>query len=192
VEARDRLEVARSLGTPGWIELQRGDITMIAVEAIVNAANAYLAGGGGVDEAIHLAAGPEIDDELRSRYRACPTGSAVLTGPGRLGDHGVRWIVHAVGPIWRGGDDGEEALLRSAYESSFRLAEAAGARSVAFPAISAGIFGYPIDRAATVALGAVQAAVAQAQSIDRVVFVLFSARTFEAFEKALRDLSQKR
>ncbi len=189
VEARDRLEVARSLGTPGRIELQRGDITMIAVDAIVNAANQALAGGGGVDGAIHRAAGPEMAAELRSRYRGCPTGSAVITAPGRLADHGVRWVVHAVGPIWRGGHDGEEQLLRSAYETSFRLAEEAGARSVAFPAISAGVYGYPLAGAATVALRTVRDSLSRAQSIERVVFVLFGGDTFDAFGRALRELA---
>ena len=191
VEARDRLEVARSLGTPGRIELQRGDITMIAVDAIVNAANQALAGGGGVDGAIHRAAGPEMAEELRSRYRGCPTGSAVITAPGRLADHGVRWVVHAVGPIWRGGHDGEEQLLRSAYETSFRLAEEAGARSVAFPAISAGVYGYPLAGAAAVALRTVRDCLARAQSIERGVFVLFGSDTFDAFGRALRELAAR-
>jgi O-acetyl-ADP-ribose deacetylase (regulator of RNase III) len=192
MEARDRLEVARSDGTPAWIELQRGDITMIAVDAIVNAANRALAGGGGVDGAIHRAAGPEMAAELRSRYHGCPTGSAVITGSGRLADHGVRWVVHAVGPIWRGGWDGEEALLQFAYKTSFRLAEEAGARSVAFPAISAGVYGYPLTGAAAVALRTVRDSLARADSIERAVFVLFGGDTFDAFEGALRDLAKKR
>jgi O-acetyl-ADP-ribose deacetylase (regulator of RNase III) len=191
MEARDRLEVARSGRTPGWIELQRGDITMIAVDAIVNAANQALAGGGGVDGAIHRAAGPEMADELRSRYHGCPTGSAVITGSGRLGDHGVRWVVHAVGPIWRGGHDGEEDLLRSAYKTSFLLAEDAGARSVALPAISAGVYGYPLAGAAAVALRTVRDCLVRAESIERAVFVLFSTDTLEAFERALRELTPR-
>lgn len=189
MEAHDRLGVARSGGAPGWIELQRGDITMIDVDAIVNAANQALAGGGGVDGAIHRAAGPAMAVELRSRYRGCPTGSAVITASGRLAEHGVRWVVHAVGPIWRGGHDGEEDLLRSAYKTSFRLAEEAGARSVAFPAISAGAYGYPLTGAAAIALRTVRDSLARAESIERAVFVLFSGDTFEAFERVLRELA---
>jgi O-acetyl-ADP-ribose deacetylase len=191
MEARDRLEVAGAGGTTRWIELARGDITMIAVDAIVNAANQALAGGGGVDGAIHRAAGAEMALELRSRYRGCPTGSAVITGPGRLGDHGVRWVVHAVGPIWRGGHDGEEGLLRSAYQTSFRLAEEAGARSIAFPAISAGVYGYPLAGAAAVALRTVRDSLARAESVERAVFVLFGGDTFAAFETALRELAPR-
>ncbi len=191
MEARDRLEVARSGGAPGWIELMRGDITTIGVDAIVNAANRALAGGGGVDGAIHRAAGPEMAAELRSRYPGCSTGSAVITASGRLADHGVRWVVHAGGPIWRGGHDGEEDLLRSAYRTSFRLADEAGARSVAFPAISAGVYGYPLPGAAAVALRAVRDSLALSESIERAVFVLFGGDTFEAFERALGGLAPR-
>jgi O-acetyl-ADP-ribose deacetylase (regulator of RNase III) len=189
VESRDHLEVTRPAGTPAWIELQQGDITTIRVDAIVNAANEYLAGGGGVDGAIHRAAGPELKAELRARYRGCPTGSAVITGAGRLEEHGVKWIVHAVGPIWRGGRLGEAELLRSAYETSLHLADQAGARSVAFPAISAGIYGYPLDQAAAIALAAVSDGLARAHTTERAVFVLYGPETFEAFERALRDLA---
>lgn len=191
MEGRDRFEVTKLAGTPAWIELEKGDITTIRVDAIVNAANEYLAGGGGVDGAIHLAAGPEIDQELRERYRGCPTGSAVITGAGRLGEHGVKWIVHAVGPIWRGGGLGEPELLRSAYERSLHLADQAGARSVAFPAISAGIYGYPVNQAASIALAAVRDGLARAHTAERAVFVLFGPDTFEAFRRALRDLAAK-
>ena len=123
--------------------------------------------------------------------RRAGSGSAVITAPGRLADHGVRWVVHAVGPIWRGGHDGEEQLLRSAYETSFRLAEEAGARSVAFPAISAGVYGYPLAGAAAVALRTVRDCLARAQSIERGVFVLFGSDTFDAFGRALRELAAR-
>jgi O-acetyl-ADP-ribose deacetylase (regulator of RNase III) len=189
VETHDRLEVTKLGGAPAWIDLVKGDITTIRVDAIVNAANEYLAGGGGVDGAIHRAAGPELRAELRERYRGCPTGSAVITGPGRLEEHGVKWIVHAVGPIWRGGGLGEPELLRSAYERSLHLADQAGARSVAFPAISAGIYGYPVDRAASIALDAVRDGLARAHTAGRAVFVLFGPDTFETFRRALRDLA---
>jgi O-acetyl-ADP-ribose deacetylase len=191
MDTRDRLEVPRYVGPPASIDLQRGDITLIAVDAIVNAANQELAGGGGVDGAIHRAAGPEMATELRARYRGCPTGSAVITGSGRLAEHGVRWVVHAVGPRWRGGTQDEEALLRSAYEKALHLADQAGARTVAFPAISAGVYGYPLDAAASVALRAVRDGLAQAHAIERAVFVLFSHDTLDAFERALRDLASQ-
>lgn len=191
VESRDRLELTKLAGTPAWIELEQGDITKICVDAIVNAANQALAGGGGVDGAIHHAAGPALKTELRERYRGCPTGSAVITGAGRLQEHGVKWIVHAVGPIWRGGGLGEAELLRSAYERSLHLADQAGARSVAFPAISAGIYGYPVSQAASIALAAVRDGLARAHTAERAVFVLFGPDTFEAFRRALRDLAAK-
>ena len=191
MESRDRLEVTKLAGSPAWIELQRGDITTIRVDAIVNAANQKLGGGGGVDGAIHHAAGPELKAELRARYRGCPTGSAVITGAGRLEAGGVKWIVHAVGPIWRGGGLGEAELLRSAFETSLHLADQAGAQSVAFPAISAGIYGYPVEQAAAIALAAVRDGLARAHTTERAIFVLFGPETFEAFRRALHDLTAK-
>ena len=189
MERRDRLEVARPFGAPAWIELVLGDITTVRADAIVNAANQELAGGGGVDGAIHRAAGPDLMAELRSRYRGCPTGSAVITGSGRLAEHGVRWVVHAVGPIWRGGRLGEEELLRAAYGTALHLADQAGAGTVAFPAISAGIYGYPLDLAASVALRAVRDGLTQARTVERATFVLFDRGTLGTFERALEDLA---
>jgi len=183
-----RIELTNAAGAAAWIELLAGDITTVRVDAIVNAANRELAGGGGVDGAIHRAAGSELANELRARYDGCPTGSAVVTGPGRLAEHGVKWVVHAVGPIWRGGNRGERELLTSAYATALRLADEAGARSVAFPAISAGVYGYPIDRAAAVGLRAVRHGLTRAHSIERAVFVLFGADALCAFEQALRSL----
>jgi O-acetyl-ADP-ribose deacetylase (regulator of RNase III) len=191
MEQPDRLEVVRPAGAAAWIELELGDISTVRADAIVNAANQELAGGGGVDGAIHRAAGPELMAELRSRYRGCPTGSAVITGSGRLAEHGVRWVVHAVGPVWRGGGLGEEQLLRSAYGRSLDLANQAGARTVAFPAISAGIYGYPLDRAASVALRAVRDDLAQARTVERAIFVLFDRSALGAFEQALEDLAAR-
>ena len=133
------------------IELALGDITAETTDVIVNAANALLAGGGGVDGAIHRAGGPSILEECRA-IGGCPTGEARITGAGRL--H-ARWVVHAVGPIYRGGRSGEAEQLASAYRSSLRLAAEAGARSVAFPSISTGAYSYPIDEAARIALAAV-------------------------------------
>jgi O-acetyl-ADP-ribose deacetylase (regulator of RNase III) len=191
VEYAHSLLVSKPAGAPASIELRRGDITTISADAIVNTANQELAGGGGVDGAIHLAAGPELAAELRSRYRGCPTGGAVITSSGRLAEHGVKWIVHAVGPVWRGGKQDEEMLLRSAYQKALHLADQAGARTVAFPAISAGVYSYPLDAAASVALRAVRDGLTQAHGIERAVFVLFSGDTLEAFERALRDLVEQ-
>jgi O-acetyl-ADP-ribose deacetylase (regulator of RNase III) len=184
-----KLTVGRSGRTSATIELERGDITLVRVDAIVDAANSELAGGGGVDGAIHRAAGPELMAELRSRYQGCPTGSAVITASGRLAERGVSWVIHAVGPIWRGGRAEEAAHLRSAYRTALRLADEAGARSVAFPAISCGVYGYPLDMAAEVALRSVRDGLASAGTVERAVFVLYDDGTHEAFRRALADLS---
>jgi O-acetyl-ADP-ribose deacetylase (regulator of RNase III) len=136
------------------VRLVAGDITSVSVDAVVNAANSALAGGGGVDGAIHAAAGPSVMAELERRYEGCPTGSAVITDAGNLP---ARHIIHAVGPIWRGGSHDEAALLRDAYTASLDLVAEAGDRSVAFAAISCGVYGYPLDEAAEVALSSVRA-----------------------------------
>jgi O-acetyl-ADP-ribose deacetylase (regulator of RNase III) len=171
------------------VRLMAGDITRVTVDAVVNAANSQLAGGGGVDGAIHRAAGPTVMAELRSRYggRGCPTGGAVLTSAGNLP---ATVIVHAVGPIWHGGGHGEAALLDSAYRSSLDRAAEAGARSVAFPAISCGAYGYPVDQAAEVALRAVRSWLAShdGSPVDEVVFVL-RGDTLGPFEDALGELT---
>jgi len=167
------------------LAIVRGDITRIRADAIVNAANSALAGGGGVDGAIHRAGGPSIMAELRERYggRGCPTGSAVITG---AGDLPARWVIHAVGPIWRGGGSGEADLLASAYRSSLALAEEAGARTVTFPAVSCGIYGYPLDEGARIAVDTVAAHLGEAAtSVERATFVLFSADAYAAFKAAL-------
>ncbi len=168
------------------LAIVRGDITLIPANAIVNAANSALAGGGGVDGAIHRAGGPAIMAELRSRYgadRHCPTGSAVITGAGQLP---ARWVIHAVGPIWRGGGAGEAELLASAYRTSLQLADERSARSITFPAISCGVYGYPLDEGARIALEAVRDYLAGASTgLERATFVLFSDDTFQAFELAL-------
>ena len=170
------------------IRLVQGDITRTEVEAIVNAANSGLAGGGGVDGAIHRVGGPAVMADLIRRYgpdRHCPTGSAVVSDAGALP---ARIVVHAVGPIWRGGGAGEAEQLASAYRTSLDLVAREGARSVAFPSISTGIFGYPVDLAAGVALQAVDAWVAEhPDALDTVTFVLFSTESLEAFERASRS-----
>lgn len=179
------LSIARSDGSVARLVLTRGDITRFLADALVNAANSELAGGGGVDGAIHNAAGPELMAELQARYRGCPTGSAVITGSGRLAERGIRHVIHAVGPIWRGGGRGEAEQLASAYRSALELARESGARSVAIPAISCGAYGYPLDAAATIALDAVAYELETPGSPDLAAFVLRSNEAAAAFERAL-------
>lgn len=166
------------------IELVQGDITTVAADAIVNAANSSLRGGGGVDGAIHRAGGPSILAECR-RLGGCPTGEAKVTGGGRLP---ARYVIHAVGPIWRGGTGGEAELLASAYRSSLARADELSLRSIAFPSISTGAYGYPVDQAARVALETVRRLLASGGSVEKVSFVLFDARTLAAYESALTEL----
>lgn len=168
--------------------LRQGDITLQTVDAIVNAANSSLMGGGGVDGAIHRAGGPDIMRELRTirdRQGGCPTGEAVITRAGLLR---ARHVVHTVGPVWQGGATGEANLLRSAYLSSLRLAAAHGARTIAFPSISTGVYGYPIERAAPVALGAVREYALKHGQFNEIRFVLFSDRDFQVYRQALEQL----
>ena len=146
------------------------DITTLAVDAIVNAANERLTGGGGVDGAIHRAAGPELLAACR-RLGGCPTGEARITGGYRLR---ARRVIHSVGPVWRGGGHGEAELLASAYRAALSLAEANGLKTIAFPAISTGVYGYPGDRAAPVAVNAVANFCAHGTAIEQVVFCCFS------------------
>jgi O-acetyl-ADP-ribose deacetylase len=167
------------------LQIVIGDLTRERVDAIANAANAALQGGGGVDGAIHAAAGPELLGELRRRYPdGTPAGSAVATSGHRLP---ARWVLHAVGPIWRGGEQGEPELLASAYRSCLTLADELGARSLAFPAISLGIYGYPIDDGARVALRTVAAHLDGQTGLEVVRFVLRDA-TYPAFAAALAEL----
>ncbi len=164
------------------IEILRGDITKLEVDAIVNAANSGLRGGGGVDGAIHRAAGPELHEACR-RLDGCPTGSAVLTPGFKLP---ARFVIHAVGPIWRGGIAGEAAQLRGAYEASFARAREQGSiRSIAFPAISAGVYGYPKDQAARIALEAMKRHEAE---FDRVIACVFDQETEAIYRQALLEM----
>jgi O-acetyl-ADP-ribose deacetylase (regulator of RNase III) len=168
------------------VELELGDIITQDVDAIANAANSALRGGGGVDGAIHRAAGPGLLAELRDRHPGgTPTGTAVATEGHRLP---ARWILHAVGPVWRGGGQGEEEELAGAYRSCLRLADELGARSVAFPAISMGIYGYPGPEGARVAVRTVAEHLGGATGVELVRFVLFSDETFELFAAALEEL----
>jgi O-acetyl-ADP-ribose deacetylase (regulator of RNase III) len=169
------------------LQLEVGDITRERVDAVGNAANSALRGGGGVDGAIHAAAGPALLDELRDRYPdGTPTGTAVATG-----GHGLpaRWVLHAVGPIWRGGSQGEAELLASAYRSCLSLADELGAGSLALPAISLGIYGYPVDEGARVALQTVARHLAGDTKLELVRFVLRDS-TFPAFAAALAELER--
>jgi O-acetyl-ADP-ribose deacetylase (regulator of RNase III) len=169
------------------IELVLGDITRERVDAIANAANQALRGGGGVDGAIHRAAGPGLLEELRRRYPdGTPTGTAVATG---AHDLPARWVLHAVGPVWRGGNAGEEELLASAYRSCMRLADELGARTVAFPAVSMGIYGYPPPEGARVAVRSVAEHMRGETQIEVARFVLFSEETYELFTDALGEIS---
>jgi O-acetyl-ADP-ribose deacetylase (regulator of RNase III) len=172
------------------LALAVGDIAAFEADALVNAANAALAGGGGVDGAIHRAAGPSVMADLRRNHPGgTPTGSAVLTSAGRLP---ARWVVHAVGPIWRGGTSDEPTLLASAYRSALELAAGVGARSAALPAISAGIYGYPVDQAARIGLETARDHLTGETTIEQATFVLYSAETFAIFETELDRLAAGR
>jgi O-acetyl-ADP-ribose deacetylase (regulator of RNase III) len=167
------------------LELVRGDITVQHVDAIGNAANAALAGGGGVDGAIHRAAGPDLLGELRRRYpNGTATGTAVATDGYRLP---ARWVLHAVGPVWAGGARDEARLLTEAYRSCLRLADELGARSLALPAISMGVYGYPADAGARIAVATVLEHLAGSTIIELVRFVLRDP-TWQPFAGALEEL----
>jgi O-acetyl-ADP-ribose deacetylase (regulator of RNase III) len=172
------------------IELVQGDITEQAVGAIVNAANSSLMGGGGVDGAIHQAAGPEllreccrIAEEKRSRGQSpCPAGEAVITGAGRLL---CKYVIHTVGPVWRGGGQREEELLASCYRNSLLLAEEKGLESVAFPNISTGVYGYPKEAAAKTAVASVKETLPRTPGIKKVVFVCFGNKNYGIYRRIL-------
>lgn len=168
------------------LELVEGDITRQDTEAIVNAANEQLRVGGGVDGAINRAGGPKIQEEARKIGR-CPTGRAVLTTGGNLM---AKYVIHTVGPIYRGGTSGEPELLASAYRESLKLASAKGIKSLAFPSVSTGVYGYPVADAARIALGTVKEYLAQHPEIELVRFVLFGKPTYDAYAQVLDELSR--
>jgi len=168
------------------VELVEGDITRIEADAIVNAANSALAGGGGVDGAIHRAGGPEIMaelDEIRARVRRCPAGDAVVTGAGRLP---ARFVFHTVGPVYRDGKHGEPELLASCYRTCLRLADERGIASIAFPAISTGVYGYPSTDAAAIAVREVIAHLKRPTTLERVLFVVFDRGSLSVYERSLK------
>ncbi len=172
-----------------FIELAQGDISRETIDAIVNAANSELLPGGGVCGAIHRAGGPKIAEEcgaLRRERGPVRTGSAVATGAGKLA---ARHVIHAVGPIWEGGSQGESASLASCYRESLRVADGLQLKSIAFPAISTGIFGYPLDEAARVALASVSETLPGLQHVELVRFVLFDAAALDAFTCAAESIA---
>lgn len=179
----------RTIGRTRLVLLQ-GDITEQATDAIVNAANTSLLGGGGVDGAIHRRGGPAILEEcrrIRARQGGCPTGQAVITTGGALP---ARYVIHAVGPVWSGGRRGEDALLASAYRESLRLAARHGLRTIAFPAISTGAYRFPVARAARVALRGIQEFLeSEPHALEEVRVVLFTAADLRTWERALAELA---
>jgi O-acetyl-ADP-ribose deacetylase (regulator of RNase III) len=167
------------------VEVVRGDITKLKVDAVVNAANSRLRGGGGVDGAIHRAGGPKILEECR-RYDGCPTGEAVHTTAGNMPS---KWVIHTVGPVWHGGGRSEQELLAGCYRNSLKKALELGARTVAFPSISTGVYGYPFDDACRTALAAIRGTVEGGVDIDRVLLVAFGEGDFMRYGELLKEIA---
>ncbi len=166
------------------LEVVEGDITRQQVDAIVNAANNSLLGGGGVDGAIHRAAGPELLAECR-QLGGCPTGEAKLTRGYNLP---AKWVIHTVGPIWRGGNQHEDELLASCYRRSLALAEVHQLHTIAFPSISTGAYGFPIERAACIAVAEVKTFLEQNDTVEKVILVCYGRRAYEAHQAAIKEI----
>jgi O-acetyl-ADP-ribose deacetylase (regulator of RNase III) len=170
--------------TLGKIAIIQGDITQQKVDAIVNAANTSLLGGGGVDGAIHRAAGPELLTECR-QLKGCATGEAKITKGYNLP---AKWVIHTVGPIWQGGDRQEDELLARCYRSSLALAEQYEIRSIAFPAISTGVYGFPMERATRIAVTEVKKFLERATSVEQVIFVCFGESAYNFYSAAMKEI----
>jgi O-acetyl-ADP-ribose deacetylase (regulator of RNase III) len=168
----------------GKITIIETDITKLAVDAIVNAANTSLLGGGGVDGAIHRAAGPELLAECRLLH-GCPTGQAKLTKGYRLP---ARYVIHTVGPVWHGGKSGEAELLASCYRCCFAIAREHGLRRIAFPAISCGVYGYPIDEAVEIAVRETAAELNKDDALEEVIFACFDESVYASYERAVQRI----
>jgi len=172
------------------LRLVQGDITDMDTDAIVNAANPSLRGGGGVDGAIHRKGGPKILEECKrireTKYpNGLPTGKAVITSGGNLK---AKYVIHTVGPVWRGGNKGEAELLAEAYRNSLRLAVSMGLKTIAFPSISTGAYGYPIEKASIVAISTVKEFLEREDGLDEVVLVLYKGRDFEIYRRAAEEI----
>ncbi|MBD2448316.1 O-acetyl-ADP-ribose deacetylase [Nostoc sp. FACHB-152] len=170
------------------IEIIQGDITQLAVDAIVNAANSSLLGGGGVDGAIHRAAGSELLAECR-QLRGCATGEAKITKGYNLP---AKWVIHTVGPVWEGGNDGEDELLANCYRHSLALAAQYQIKTIAFPAISTGVYRFPMERASKIAIAEVKKFFAQPSSLQQVIFVCFGQTAYDSYTKAMQEVTENR
>jgi O-acetyl-ADP-ribose deacetylase (regulator of RNase III) len=166
------------------MEVMKGDITKLKVDAIVNAANNSLLGGGGVDGAIHMAAGPELLDECRG-LKGCKTGEAKITKGYKLP---ARWVIHTVGPIWHGGNRNEKELLAKCYRNSLKIAEEKAIKSIAFPSISTGAYGFPIEKAVKIAIKEVKDFPGKNNNMDKVIFVCFSEKDHNIYLEELRTM----